>query len=142
MQKYLPFVSRRGALLLTLFAACLQMAQAVVIPITATKRDILLIDANGNGLVSPGDTLRYTNVIANIGSVTATNVMFSDPLDPNLFLVAGSVDSSPIARNDSYSALGNVSISIGAPGVLANDNDPDGGAVSAVPIVNGLSANS
>jgi hypothetical protein len=54
MPKYLPFVSRRGALLLILFAACLQIAQAVGIPITATKRDILLIDANGNGLVSPG----------------------------------------------------------------------------------------
>ena len=38
--------------------------------LTVTKRDSLQTDADGNGIPSPGDTLRYTIVITNTGQET------------------------------------------------------------------------
>ena len=95
--------------------------------LTATKEDALLIDNDGDGLVDPGDTLRYTVTLTNMGITNATGVEYSDDIDPNTTMVAGSVRTTPIARNDSYSVLGNVSITVPAgAGVLINDEDPDG----------------
>jgi uncharacterized repeat protein (TIGR01451 family) len=51
----------------------------------------LAVDADSSGGVSPGDTLRYTNVIINSGNATAYDVMFSDSPDANTRLVVGSV---------------------------------------------------
>lgn len=61
---------------------------------TPTKRVDLAADADGNGAVSAGDTLRYTIRIPNNGSGAAQNVTFNDTLDPNTALVAGSVTTS------------------------------------------------
>ena len=103
------------------FAACtwLLTATAAVGPvITATKDDNL-----GPGLRKQvGDQITYTVTIGNTGS-TATSVLFTDPDPANTTFV--SVNSTPIARDDTYAAIGNVQITIPAPGVLANDNDPD-----------------
>ncbi|HYR28970.1 MAG TPA: IPTL-CTERM sorting domain-containing protein, partial [Thermoanaerobaculia bacterium] len=62
--------------------------------VTATKTDALLVDADGDGLAEPGDTLRYTIAIANGGNGAATAVTFSDTPDPNTALVAGSVTTT------------------------------------------------
>ncbi|MGH9948455.1 MAG: beta strand repeat-containing protein, partial [Pyrinomonadaceae bacterium] len=99
----------------------------LVAPITVTKNaPMLSTDTNGNGVVNPGDTLTYTVTVSN-GATDATGVIFTDVLDSNLTLVPGSVNSSPIAVNESYNVLGNVSISVPlANGVKANDLDPDG----------------
>jgi len=51
----------------------------------------LVIDADGSGGASPGDTLQYTNLIENTGGSTAHGVVFSDTPDPNTTLVVGSV---------------------------------------------------
>src|SRR2546423_13157872 len=64
--------------------------------ITATKSHMPAGNAN------PGDTLTYTVVITNSGTSDATGVNFSDTIDPNTTLVAGSVIASPIANDDSY----------------------------------------
>ena len=57
--------------------------QVVAAPeLEATKRDVLYEDANGDDLPSPGDTLRYQITLRNQGSQAATNVVFSDTLDP------------------------------------------------------------
>jgi len=110
--------------------------------ITATKTDQLAVDGNGNLKPDPGDTLRYTVVIRNLGTTDALGVLFSDLLDTNTTLIPGSVMTTPLALNDSYSAIGNVQISIPAPGVLANDVDPDGvGPALTVTPFTGLSAN-
>jgi uncharacterized repeat protein (TIGR01451 family) len=93
--------------------------------ITATKTDFLLTDGDGDTKADPGDTLKYTVVISNTGS-DATGVSFNDTVDPNTTLDAGSIATTPLARNDSYSASGNIRITVAAPGVLANDSDPDG----------------
>ena len=101
-------------------------AQATPV-LTATKEDALYIDNDGDGLVDPGDTLRYTVTLTNAGTTNATDVIYSDLIDFNTTMVAGSVRTTPIARTDTYSALGNVSITVpAASGVLINDEDPDG----------------
>jgi len=102
--------------------------------ITATKRDSLLVDnAPPDGLADPGDVLLYTVVISNTGS-TATGVVFTDTVDNNTTLVPGSVKTTPLALNDTYTATGNVAISVtvasAGSNLLTNDSDPDGsGAV-------------
>jgi uncharacterized repeat protein (TIGR01451 family) len=104
----------------------------LAVAITATKRDALLVDGDGDTRTDPGDALHYSIVIRNSGSDDATGVVFTDTIDNNTTL-SGTLKSTPLARNDAYSAVGNVRISVPAgSGVLANDNDPDGGAISVV----------
>lgn len=115
--------------------------------IMATNNDALVVDNDGDGRADPGDTIEYTVTVTNGAAAgagnDATGTIFTDTLDSNMTLVTGSVQSSPIAGNDSFNVLGNVSISVpdGASDLLANDIDPDtlnntgltasGGATSA-----------
>ena len=57
-----------------------------------TKVDTLLVDGGSNGLVDPGDTLRYTITIPAASS--ADGVILTDNLDTNTTLVVGSVSST------------------------------------------------
>lgn len=93
--------------------------------VTATKTDALQTDVDMDGKADPGDTLRYTVVIGATGE-DATGVQFSDTVDPNTAFVPGSIQTTPLARPDSYAASGNIRITVAAPGVLANDSDVDG----------------
>jgi uncharacterized repeat protein (TIGR01451 family) len=88
--------------------------------VTATKTH------TPSGNRAPGDILTYTVVITNTGGADATGVIFTDTIDPNTTLVPGSVNSSPVAFDDSYTASGNIPIAP-ATSVLANDIDPDSG---------------
>jgi hypothetical protein len=47
-------------------------------------------------------------------------------------LTVGTGHQPPIAANDSYTAPAGSTLTVPAPGVLSNDTDPDGGALSAV----------
>jgi len=62
--------------------------------IEAEKADVLAVDADGNGVPSPGDTLRYDITITNNGNAAATGVTFTDIPDPNTTLVVGSVQTT------------------------------------------------
>ena len=115
-------------------------ASAVAV-ITATKTDALQVDADNSGSVTPGDTLRYTITIQNSGDQDATNAVFNDTIDNNTAFVPGSLQTTPLARNDTASTVGNVQLSVSAPGVLANDSDPDGSGGLAVTPFSGSSAN-
>lgn len=101
---------------------------------TATKTDSLYNDVNGNSQVNTGDTIQYTAIITNASLIKQLSVLFTDTIDANTTLVAGSVRTTPIARNDSgYSTVGNVLLTVSsASGVLINDNDPDGTGSVAV----------
>ncbi len=75
--------------------------QSTDIPVTAganfdetTKGVALQTDADTNGAVTPGDTLRYTVVIPNTGDQDATGVTFSDPIPFNTTYVALSVTAT------------------------------------------------
>ena len=96
--------------------------------LTATKTDALQTDADGSGGVTPGDTLRYTINIQNTGNTDATNSVFNDTIDNNTSFVPGSLQTTPLARNDSgYSTVGNVQLTVPVgSSVLLNDSDPDG----------------
>jgi uncharacterized repeat protein (TIGR01451 family) len=54
--------------------------------IQATKRDTLLKDADGNGYISPGDTLGYTVLITNTGN-GADSFTFVDVIEANAQLL-------------------------------------------------------
>jgi uncharacterized repeat protein (TIGR01451 family) len=59
--------------------------------IQLTKRDLIFLDANGDNLVSPGDTLLYALQLVNQGNVAATDLRLTDAVDPRSTLVAGTV---------------------------------------------------
>ena len=88
-------------------------AQPAGVTVTATKSDSFTAD--GNGRATPGGTIRYSNAITNSGSSTAQGLTFTDPTPANTTLVAGSVNVSPLAINDSYSAVGNTLLRGGGP---------------------------
>ena len=62
--------------------------------LAADKQDTLVVDADGNGAPTPGDTLEYRVTIANRGNGAATDVVFTDAPDPNTTLVTGSVQTT------------------------------------------------
>src|SRR5205085_8603202 len=41
-------------------------------------------------------------------------------------------DNPPVASNDLYTVIGNSSLAVSAPGVLANDSDVDGNSIAAL----------
>jgi hypothetical protein len=104
--------------------------------------------ANNDGEYSPGDLLNHTAVISHdvASNATAFNLTLSDTL-LNSTIVAGSINVSPIALNDSYTAVGNTMLVVGGLGnaaanlvaagtettsfngnVMGNDFDPLGGS--------------
>lgn len=99
-----------------------------------------------NGSNTAGGELEYTIVITNSGPDAATGTTFSETIDVNTTLVAGSVKVSPVAVNDSYSTIGNVGINVASDqGLFANDVSPSGSALgvssaSNVTTVNGGTA--
>lgn len=60
----------------------------------ATKRDLLLVDADGDNVPSPGDTISYRIKIANVGNQASTDVIFRDQPDANSQLKIGSVKTT------------------------------------------------
>ena len=110
--------------------------------LTATKTDALLTDADGSGGVTPGDTLRYTITINNTGPSDATNSVFNDTIDSNTSFVTGSLQTTPLARNDAYSTVGNVQLIVPVgSSVLLNDSDPDGSGGLIVSAYDAFSVN-
>ncbi len=68
-----------------------------IVPVSAAPRllleksDALAIDADGDGVASPGDTLSYTLLLRNLGNTAATGLGVVDPIPSHTVLVAGSV---------------------------------------------------
>lgn len=91
--------------------------------IHATKRWVLLIDADGNGVVSTGDTVTYLITILNNGNTVASNVVYTDTPDVNSLLVVGSVTKSQgtvISGNNAGDTTVIVNIGDIAPEVSVN----------------------
>ncbi len=59
-----------------------------------TKDDKLQVDADRDGRVSPGDTLRYIITVINTGNGPAYNTLLNDTPDPQTSLVNGTVVTS------------------------------------------------
>lgn len=60
----------------------------------AWKSYSIFNDLDGNGLPSPGDILKYTVTIENLGTESANSVVLTDGFESQLTLVAGSVSST------------------------------------------------
>lgn len=94
--------------------------------VDATKRDTLVVDNDSDNQADPGDTLSYDVRIDNApGGTPAGSLTFADPLDPNLTLVPGSINVSPLALDDTYQAIGHVTLTVSNPlqGLFANDTE-------------------
>jgi len=69
---------------------------------------------------SGGDSFTYTASDGRGGTATAT-----------VTLTINLANDPPVAANDSYSVVVNSTLTVSAPGVLGNDADPDGDALTA-----------
>ncbi len=86
-----------------------------------------------------GDQTQAHNVVyANSGSFTATlaatdsNGRKAKSCETSYTVEVGGTNNRPVAQNDNYNTTQEVTLVIPAPGVLGNDNDPDGDPMSAV----------
>ncbi len=80
---------------------------------------VATVDASGTATgVGPGSSTITASTAW--GSASAT-------------LVVEVVNTAPVANADSFEGIGNVSVPVAAPGVLANDADAEGNALSVVP---------
>ncbi|MDY6979774.1 MAG: SdrD B-like domain-containing protein [Pseudomonadota bacterium] len=60
------------------------------VPLIDSQKTVVVDnDVNGNGLVDPGDSLRYTITVSNLGALPATNVVLTDPIPADTSYVAG-----------------------------------------------------
>ncbi len=99
------------AMLALALLAAITLAQGPTL--TIVKSSILAIDADSSGDVTPGDTLEYTVVVTNDTGAAVSGLQFSDVLDDNTALVAGSLNISPLASDYSYNAVGNTPLYVG-----------------------------
>jgi uncharacterized repeat protein (TIGR01451 family) len=81
--------------------------------LSADKSVSLLVDADINGVPSPGDTLLYQIAIQNTGNAQATGVSFSDTPDANTKLVSGSVKTSQGTVSGGNAGAPPVTVNIG-----------------------------
>lgn len=79
----------------------------------ATKVDTLAIDADNDGVYSPGDTVEYVVTIRNASSVGVRNVIFTDTPDANSTLLAGIQSGQGLVMKGNGSADTRVEIALG-----------------------------
>ena len=78
------------------------------------KRWSLFTDLDGNGIVNPGDTIRYAITLRNLGAAAALDVFLMDSIPADTSVVSGSVYSSQgFVLNDDPVA---VNVGVVAPG--------------------------
>jgi hypothetical protein len=100
--------------------------------IEAAKADALVND-DGDGKIDPNngtgtaEKITYTVTLKNTGDTDATNVIYSDTIDTHTTLVPGSINTTPIAVDDSFTASGNIRITYPSGSLTGNDFDPDTG---------------
>ena len=124
---------------------CLGAAGVIPAPNISSTQTDSFADVNTDGKADPGEQVDYTTVITNSGDRAAEDVEFSNVPPADTTLVAGSIKTTPLARDDLYASVGNVGITVpDAEGVIANDYDlgPVGVAVtSPVPGIPMLTVN-
>ena len=86
---------------------------------SSSDEGVASIDADG---LATGLAAGATTITATAQAASGTAILtVSNPNEP------------PVAVADTFEAIGNVTVPVSAPGVLANDTDPDANPLSAVP---------
>jgi Ca2+-binding RTX toxin-like protein len=75
---------------------------------SVTRLTTLFDDGAESNVYEPGDILLHTITISNTGDASATGLTFEDTLDGSTLL-----NVSPVAFNDSYTAVGNTLLEVG-----------------------------
>ena len=86
--------------------------------VTATQTDSLVGDHQAIGIANPNDTLRYKTTIS-VSGANATGVNFNNAIPTNTTMVAGSVKTSALCRDDAFATSFNTLLNTG--NVLTND---------------------
>lgn len=94
-------------------------------PLTAS-----LVTNVGSGTLSLGTngSVSYTPVPGFAGVVSFTYRVSDGTVNSNTVTVTIRMNGRPVANNDSYNATEDTPLTVNAPGVLANDTDPEGDA--------------
>jgi|GEM_PF-6576510 len=91
--------------------------------------------ANGSVAINADGSLRYSPN-ANFNGNDAFTYTISDGHGgsdtANVTVIVSPVNDAPVAVGDSYATNENTALVVPAPGVLANDSDPDGASLSAL----------
>jgi Bacterial Ig domain len=87
--------------------------------VIATMQDAITVDNAPLGSANQGDQLTYSSKIKNNGTGDAINVNYTAPAPTNTTLVSGSIVTSALARDDSYSTAFNTTLT--GANVLTND---------------------
>ena len=94
------------------------------------------VPGHGTASINPNGTVAYTPAANYFGSDSFTYTISDGQggsATATVNVTVTRVNHAPVAVNDSYSTNKNVTLSIDAPGVLANDTDADAGdALSAI----------
>src|SRR6185503_17656507 len=91
--------------------------------------------AHGTAVVSGPGTVTYTPSAHYNGTDTFTytiNDAHGNVAAGTVTVTIAPVNDPPVAANNTYSTTANTPLTIAAPGVLANDTDVDGNALTAV----------
>jgi serine protease AprX len=90
--------------------------------------------AHGTLTLNANGSLSYTATPGYSGTDTFTYRAFDGALSSNVATVTITIDGNrpPVAGNDAYAVLQGTTLVVPAPGVLGNDTDPDGNAITAV----------
>lgn len=120
------FSSKVSLLLLSAILVASPMAFSAAPDVKAKLQDQLKTDVDTDGKVDRGDTVTYQAEVDNTtGTDEAQNVVFDATLDTDTTLDTGSIKVTPVAVDDSFNSLGNVTLSVSAAdGLLKNDFDP------------------
>jgi hypothetical protein len=90
------------------------------VAVSWSSSDPAVATVDVNGLAS-GVSIGTATITATAGSVSGSAT-----------LVVKTPNHPPVAANDTFQAIGNVTVPVQAPGVLAGDTDPDADPLSAV----------
>ena len=74
-----------------------------------SEQDRLVLDEDRDGVADPGDILEYTIGIGNFTGADLTNVELTDPLG-DVDLVPNTLNISPLAFDDEYTTIGNITL--------------------------------
>jgi VCBS repeat-containing protein len=98
-------------------------------PLTASR---VANAAHGSVTVNADGSFLYTPTAGYFGPDSFTFKANDGTLDSNVGTVSIRVDGPPVAAGDAYTVVAGGTLNVAAPGVLANDSDPDGDALHAV----------